>query len=120
MSLIYNKTEWKDDKSTPINAHNLNNIEDGIEYIYHKWDRIIEDATTGDHAAELIDARDGLNDTEQHPTLGHRLNHMDNKFKEIKIMPKNILIMWIIFRITCNINSFNNSEIKIIIFCNAF
>ena len=85
MSLIYNKTEWKDDKSTPINAHNLNNIEDGIEYIYHKWDRIIEDATTGDHAAELIDARYGLNDTEQHPTLGHRLNHMDNKFKEINL-----------------------------------
>lgn len=83
MSLIYNKTNWKDDKTTPVNAKNLNNIEDGVEYIYHKWDKIIQDSTTGDHAAELIDARYGPNDTEQHPTLGHRLNHMDNKFKEV-------------------------------------
>lgn len=83
MSLIYNKTNWKDDKTTPVNAKNLNNIEDGVEYIYHKWDKIIQDSTTGDHATELIDARYGPNDTEQHPTLGHRLNHMDNKFKEV-------------------------------------
>ena len=83
MSLIYNKTNWKDDKTTPVNAKNLNNIEDGVEYIYYKWDKIIQDSTTGDHAAELIDARYGPNDTEQHPTLGHRLNHMDNKFKEV-------------------------------------
>ena len=84
MSLIYNKTAWKDDKTTPVNAKNLNNIEDGIEYVYHKWDKIIQDSTTGDHAAELIDARYGLNDTEEHPTLGHRLNHMDNKFQDIR------------------------------------
>lgn len=83
MSLIYNKTNWKDDKTTPVNAKNLNNIEDGVEYIYHKWDKIIQDSTTGDHAAELIDARYSPNDTEQHPTLGHRLNHMDNKFEEV-------------------------------------
>ena len=83
MSLIYNKTNWKDDKTTPVNAKNLNNIEDGIEYVYHKWDKIIQDSTTGDHAAELIDARYGPNDTEEHPTLGHRLNHMDNKFQDI-------------------------------------
>ncbi len=76
MSLIYNKTNWKDDKTTPVNARNLNNIEDGVEYIYHKWDKIIRDSTTGDHAAELIDARYGPNDVEQHPTLGHRLNHI--------------------------------------------
>ena len=58
MALMYNKTNWKDDdESTPINARNLNNLEDGIEYIYEKWDDIISDSTTGDHAAELIDAR---------------------------------------------------------------
>ena len=83
MSLIYDKTKWKDDKSTPINARNLNNIEDGIEYIYHKWDKIIQDSTTGDHASELIDARYSPNDKEDHPTLGHRLNHMDDKYKDI-------------------------------------
>ena len=77
MSLIYNKTAWKDDKSTPVNANNLNNIEDGIEYIYYKWDKIIGDSTTGDHAAELIDARYSPFYSEQHPTVGHRLNHMD-------------------------------------------
>ena len=81
MSLIYDKTNWKDDKTTPVNARNLNNMEDGIEYIYHKWDKIIQDSTTGDHAAELIDARYGPNDIEKYTTLGHRLNHMDDKFK---------------------------------------
>lgn len=81
--LLYNKTNWKDDESTPINARNLNNIENGIEYIYKKWDKIIQDSTTGDHAAELIDARYGPYDSEQHPTLGHRLNHMDNKFIDV-------------------------------------
>ena len=62
MSLIYDKTNWKDDKTTPVNARNLNNMEDGIEYIYHKWDKIIQESTTGDHAAELIDARYGPKD----------------------------------------------------------
>ncbi|MEG1008994.1 MAG: hypothetical protein RSF67_04120, partial [Clostridia bacterium] len=91
MSLIYNKTNWKDDKTTPVNARNLNNIEDGVEYIYHKWDKIIQDSTTGDHAAELIDARYGPMDIEHHPTLGHRLNHIDDKSKQISIRVDNLI-----------------------------
>lgn len=90
--LLYNKTNWKDDESTPINARNLNNIENGIEYIYKKWDKIIQDSTTGDHAAELIDARYGPYDSEQHPTLGHRLNHMDNKFIDVNSQLEQIAI----------------------------
>lgn len=80
--LIYNKTNWKDDETTPINARNLNNLEDGIEYIYHKWDEIISDATTGDHAAELIDARNGKGGTNK--TLGQRLDKFDEQFNTIK------------------------------------
>ena len=80
MALIYNKTNWKDDESTPINARNLNNIEDGVEYIYEKWDDIISDATTGDHAAEMIDARNGPG--QNYKTLGQRLNNFDSQIKE--------------------------------------
>lgn len=80
MALIYNKTNWKDDESTPINARNLNNIEDGVEYIYEKWDDIISDATTGDHAAEMIDARNGPG--QNYKTLGQRLNNFDSQIKD--------------------------------------
>ncbi|UEL47364.1 SGNH/GDSL hydrolase family protein [Terrisporobacter hibernicus] len=72
--LMYNKTNWKDDETTPINARNLNNLEDGIEYVYEKWDEIISDSTTGDHAAELIDAR------KNKKTLGERLDVIDTQF----------------------------------------
>lgn len=83
MALMYNKTNWKDDdESTPINARNLNNLEDGIEYIYEKWDDIISDSTTGDHAAELIDARNAPG--QNNKTLGQRLNNFDSQIKENK------------------------------------
>lgn len=77
--LLYNKTNWKDDETTPINARNLNNLEDGIEYVYEKWDEIISDSTTGDHAAELIDAR------KNKKTLGERLDGIDTQFNTIAI-----------------------------------
>ncbi|WP_343337258.1 hypothetical protein TPELB_23410 [Terrisporobacter petrolearius] len=79
--LLYNKTNWKDDETTPINARNLNNLEDGIEYVYEKWDEIISDATTGDHAAELIDARNAPG--QNNKTLGQRLNNIDEQFNTI-------------------------------------
>lgn len=83
MALMYNKTNWKDDdESTPINARNLNNLEDGIEYIYEKWDDIISDSTTGDHAAELIDARNAPG--ENNKTLGQRLNNFDLQINKLK------------------------------------
>ena len=82
MALMYNKTNWKDnDESTPINARNLNNLEDGVEYIYEKWDDIISDATTGDHAAELIDARNAPG--QNNKTLGQRLNNFDSQIKDV-------------------------------------
>ncbi len=37
---------------------------------------------SGTSNAEIVDARVEADGT-QHPTLGHRLNHMDNKFKEV-------------------------------------
>lgn len=89
MSLIYNKTNWKDDKTTPVNARNLNNIEDGIEYIYRKWDKIISDSTTGDHAAELIDSRFDA-DGNEYLNLGERLRQTDSQIKETKEIEKDL------------------------------
>ena len=75
----YIKNSWQE--GDIITSEKLNNIEDGIEYIYYEWDKI----TIGDYASELIDARYGPNDIEKHPTLGHRLNHMDNVIKNINM-----------------------------------
>jgi len=96
----YTKTVWKDlpDISTPITASRLNNIEDGVEYLFEN------------------ESKQGINEYSESTNDSYSCNYVNNVIKDVYSTTETVIGTWLgkpIYRKVIQYNKTSNGQVDL-------